>query len=97
MSCLEQEDTIVDYLPGGFDVALLPVPESLPLPVVAAPDGQLDRKQWEKAIRGLPALAEPIVIDFKEMPRTGTGKIQREELRRRYLDGAGHPGTGRWT
>lgn len=97
MSCLEQEDTIVDYLPGGFDVALLPVSESLPLPVVAAPDGQLDRKQWEKAVRGLPALAEPIVIDFKEMPRTGTGKIQREELRRRYLDGAGHPGTGRWT
>lgn len=96
-SCLEQEDVIVDYLPEGHDVALLPVLDGPPIPVVAAPDGQLDKERWRKAVRGLPELAEPIVIDFKDMPRTGTGKILREELRRRYLTGAGHPGTGRWT
>ncbi|GAA3482262.1 class I adenylate-forming enzyme family protein [Streptomyces yanii] len=96
-SCLEQEDVIVDYLPIGHEVALLPVPDGPPVVVVATPDGQLDRKLWKKAVRGLPELAEPIVIDFKDMPRTGTGKILREELRRRYLSGAGHPGTGRWT
>ncbi|MEV4314578.1 class I adenylate-forming enzyme family protein [Actinocrispum sp. NPDC049592] len=96
-SCLEHEDVIVDYLPEGHDVALLPVADGPLVPVVAAPDGRLDPKQWQRAVRGVPPLAEPIVIDFKDMPRTGTGKILRQELRRRYLDGAGHPGSGRWT
>jgi acyl-coenzyme A synthetase/AMP-(fatty) acid ligase len=95
-SCLEYEDVIVDYLPEGHDVALLPVTEGPLVPVVATPDGQLDMQQWQRAVRGVPALADPIVIDFKDMPRTGTGKILREELRRRYLDGVGHPGSGRW-
>lgn len=97
VSRIEQEDVIVDHLPARHDVALLPVPDGPPIPIVATPDGQLDREHWRKAIRGLPELAEPIVIDFKDMPRTGTGKIIREELRRRYLDGVENPGTGRWT
>lgn len=97
MSCIEQEDIIVDYLPHGHDVAVLPVPDGPPVPVVCAPDGQLDREQWRKAVRGLPELAEPIVIDLKDMPRTATGKIIREELRRLYLDDVQHPGSGRWT
>lgn len=96
-SCLELEDVIVEYLPEGHDVALLPVPDGPPIPVVGTPDGRLDTEHWRHAVRGLPELAEPIVIDFKDMPRTGTGKILREELRRRYLVGAANPGTGRWT
>lgn len=95
-SCLEHEDVIVDYLPEGYDVALLATPDGPPLPVVGSPDGRLDKAQWDRAVRGLPALAEPVVIDFKDMPRTGTGKILRQELRRRYLDGV-HPGSGLWT
>ncbi|WP_194293118.1 class I adenylate-forming enzyme family protein [Streptomyces smaragdinus] len=97
MSCLELEDTLVDRLPDGHDIALLPVPGSPPVPVVASPDGQLAKDVWETAVRGLPELAEPVVIGFKEMPRTGTGKILREQLRRQHLTGAGHPGHGRWT
>jgi len=96
-SCLELEDVIVDYLPEGHEVALLPVPDGPPVVVVATHGGQLDPQAWRRAIRNLPELADPIVIDFKDMPRTGTGKILREELRRRHLTGAGHPGTGRWT
>jgi acyl-coenzyme A synthetase/AMP-(fatty) acid ligase len=96
-SGLEHEDVIVDNLPDGHDVALLPVVDGPPVPVVATPDGRLDRERWRRAVRGLPELADPIVIDFKDMPRTGTGKILREALRRRYLDGVRQPGTGRWT
>ncbi|MCG8914933.1 acyl--CoA ligase [Actinokineospora sp. PR83] len=96
-SCLEHEDVIVDYLPDGHDVALLPVPDGPPVPVVATPDGSLDRTRWQRAVRGVPALAEPIVIAFEDMPRTGTGKILREALRTRYLEGVGNPGHGRWT
>ncbi|MEV4437043.1 class I adenylate-forming enzyme family protein [Streptomyces sp. NPDC049585] len=97
ISWLEQEDVLVDRLPVGHDVALLPVPDGPPVPVVATPDGRLDKEQWARAVRGLPAFAEPVVIAFPDMPRTGTGKIIREELRRRFLSGAEHPGTGRWT
>jgi acyl-coenzyme A synthetase/AMP-(fatty) acid ligase len=96
-SGLEHEDVIVDRLPEGHDVALLPVSDGVPVPVVAAPDGRLDQERWRRAVRGLPELADPIVIDFKDMPRTGTGKILREALRERYLKDAGRPGTGRWT
>lgn len=96
-SNLEQEDVLVDRLPGGYDVALLPAADGLPVPVVAAPDAELDKDLWQEVIRGCPPMAEPIVIDARDLPRTGTGKIIREELRGRYLGGADHPGTGRWT
>ncbi|MFE4974805.1 class I adenylate-forming enzyme family protein [Kitasatospora sp. NPDC056651] len=96
-SCLELEDVIVDKLPERHEVVLLPVPDGPPVPIVATPDGQSDRQLWGRITRGLPELAEPIVIELKDMPRTGTGKILREELRQRYLAGADHPGTGRWT
>nr|AKR54055.1 AMP-dependent synthetase [Nocardiopsis sp. CMB-M0232] len=96
-SCLELEDVLVDYLPAGYDVALLTVSDGPPVPVVATPDGRIDRERWRRAARGLPELAEPIVIGSADLPRTGTGKVLREELRRRYLTGAERPGTGRWT
>ncbi len=97
MSCLEQEDVIVDRLPAMHDVALLTVPDGPPVPIVATPDGRLDEERWRRATRGLPASAEPIVIAFRDMPRTGTGKIIREELRRQYLEKTEPPGSGRWT
>lgn len=97
MSCLEVEDVLVDSLPDGHDVALLSVADGPPVPVVAAPGGGLDRDAWTGAVRRVPPLADPVVIAPEEVPRTGTGKIRREELRRRFLDGADRPGTGRWT
>jgi acyl-coenzyme A synthetase/AMP-(fatty) acid ligase len=96
-SSLEHEDVLVDYLPESHDVALLAVPDGPPVPVVGAPRGQLDQARWRSAARRVPPLADPIVVDFRDLPRTATGKILRHELRVRYLDGAGHPGTGRWT
>ncbi|WP_226961759.1 MULTISPECIES: class I adenylate-forming enzyme family protein [Streptomyces] len=97
MSYLEQEDILVDRLPAGHDVALLTVPEGPPVPVVGTPDGTLDEERWAGATAGLPALAKPVVIASDAMPRTGTGKIVREELRRRHLGETEPPGSGRWT
>ncbi len=97
VSCLEVEDVLVDNLPEGHDVALLSVSGGPPVPVVAAPGGRLDPDAWSSAVRRLPALADPVVVAPGEVPRTGTGKIRREELRRRFLAEAGRPGTGRWT
>ncbi|MGW7536675.1 class I adenylate-forming enzyme family protein [Amycolatopsis sp. NPDC054798] len=94
---LEFEDTLVDRLPEGSDVAILPRENALPLPVVATRDGRLDETDWSVARTGLPALADPVVIKTTDMPRTATGKIVREELRRTHLDTVATPGTGRWT
>ncbi|MFC3519531.1 class I adenylate-forming enzyme family protein [Streptomonospora nanhaiensis] len=97
LSCLELEDVLVDHLPPRHDVALLAVSGGPPVPVVATPDGRLDPEVWRRAARGLPDLADPVVIALADMPRTGTGKVRREELRRRHLGEAERPGTGRWT
>jgi acyl-coenzyme A synthetase/AMP-(fatty) acid ligase len=97
LSCLELEDVLVDLLPERHDVALLAVSDGPPVPVVATPDGRLDPQAWRTAVSGLPVLADPVVVALADVPRTGTGKIRREELRRRHLGEAARPGTGRWT
>lgn len=94
---LELEDTLVDRLLEGSDVAILARPDGLPLPVVATRDGRLDAGDWERACTGLPGLAPPVVIAADDMPRTATGKIVRAALRRTYLDTTTTPGSGRWT
>ncbi|WP_327145293.1 class I adenylate-forming enzyme family protein [Nocardia sp. NBC_01327] len=94
---LEFEDTLVDRLPEGIDVAVLPRPDGPPLPIVASRGGRLNDDDWTRACTGLPELSEPVVIAAADMPRTATGKIVREELRRRYLDTVATPGSGRWT
>lgn len=97
MSCIEVEDVLVDRLPTTCEVIVLGATNRPPLPVVGTPDGRLDERAWREAVRGLPTLSDPVVIDLKDMPRTGTGKVRREELRKRYLSDADRPGTGRWT
>jgi acyl-coenzyme A synthetase/AMP-(fatty) acid ligase len=94
---LEFEDTLVDRLAEGADVAILPRNDGPPLPIVATRDGRLDEGDWARARTGLPELSDPVVIIGDDMPRTATGKIIREELRRTYLNAATAMGTGRWT
>ncbi|MFE4411167.1 hypothetical protein ACIQFZ_10705 [Streptomyces sp. NPDC093064] len=45
----------------------------------------------------LPPLGEPTVLPLDQLPLTATGKVRRQELRDRLLDGALPYGTGRWT
>jgi acyl-coenzyme A synthetase/AMP-(fatty) acid ligase len=97
MSCIELEDVLVDRLPRTCEVVVLGVTDRPPLPFVGTADGRLDESEWREAVRGLPELSDPVLIDLKDMPRTGTGKIRREELRNRYLSDSDRPGTGRWT
>ncbi|WP_218019859.1 AMP-binding protein [Rhodococcoides yunnanense] len=97
MGYLEFEDTIVDRLAEGSDVAILPRVDGPPLPVVATFDGNLDSDDWSRVITGLPELANPIIIQGDQMPRTATGKIVREKLRDTYLGSSTALGSGRWT
>ncbi|HEV7898808.1 MAG TPA: class I adenylate-forming enzyme family protein [Planosporangium sp.] len=97
LSCIELEDVLADRMPGLLEAVIIGVPGRAPLPVLCAPDG-IDRDAWRRACHDLPELADPVVLTWDEIPRTGTGKVRRQELRDRLL-GAGLEtyGLGTWT
>ncbi|UED85441.1 class I adenylate-forming enzyme family protein [Streptomyces profundus] len=97
ISCIELEDVLTDRVPAIEEVVILGSPNQKPLPVVATADGKLPDDVWAKAVADLPELADPVYITWDEMLRTGTGKVRRGEMRKRYMDDAETFGTGRWT
>lgn len=96
-SCLAIEDVIDERIPEVLECVVLGAPGRLPLPVVVTRDGALDEVGWKEAVRDLPPLDEPLVWTWEEVPRTGTGKIQRLQLRDRLAAVGETHGTGRWT
>ncbi|MER5769517.1 class I adenylate-forming enzyme family protein [Streptomyces sp. NPDC001985] len=98
VSCIELEDVLTDRIPQIEEVVVLGTPGADLLPVVCTQDGgALSPALWRGAVKDLPAFADPVYVTWDEIPRTGTGKVRRGELRARYLDGAATYGTGRWT
>ncbi|MGF1428821.1 class I adenylate-forming enzyme family protein [Kitasatospora sp. LaBMicrA B282] len=98
LSCVELEDVLHDRLPELTEAVLLDAgPGRPPLPVLVTADGTLDPARWAGAVHDLPELAEPLLLGWDSLPRTGTGKVRRHELRSRYLAGTVARGTGRWT
>lgn len=97
MSCVELEDVIDDRLAEVLECVVLGTPGQPPLPVVVTSDGRLDDIAWLAAIRDLPPLADPVVLTWDEVPRTGTGKVRRLALREQLAEVGATYGTGRWT
>ncbi|MGH3896667.1 MAG: class I adenylate-forming enzyme family protein [Pseudonocardiaceae bacterium] len=97
ISCVELEDVIDDRLAQVLECVILGTPGRPPLPVVVTGDGRLDATTWRAAVRDLPALDEPIVLTWDQVPRTGTGKVQRFALREQLANVGATYGTGRWT
>ncbi|MFE0458180.1 class I adenylate-forming enzyme family protein [Kitasatospora sp. NPDC058965] len=98
LSCVELEDVLHDRLPEVQEAVLLDGgPGGLPLPVLVTGDGEMDPARWSAAVADLPPLAAPLLLGWDDLPRTGTGKVRRHELRARHLSGAVATGTGRWT
>ncbi|GGX28532.1 class I adenylate-forming enzyme family protein [Streptomyces noursei] len=97
-SAIELEDVLLDRLPQLTEIVILPAVRRRPLPVYSTVgDRPLDPGEWQRAVRDLPDLAEPVRIAWEEFPRTGTWKIARGRLRERLMPGARPVGTGRWT
>ncbi|MBM7769878.1 acyl-coenzyme A synthetase/AMP-(fatty) acid ligase [Actinokineospora baliensis] len=96
-SCVELEDVLEERVPNVVECVVLGTPGRLPQPVVVTRDGVLDPQAWRSASRDLPALAEPVVLAWEQIPRTGTGKVRRMELRAVLRAGQDTFGTGRWT
>ncbi|WP_030759924.1 class I adenylate-forming enzyme family protein [Streptomyces griseus] len=96
-SCLRAEDMLEDLLPEALECVVLARPDAAPLPVVVTEDGTLDPASWKRAAESLPALDEPIVVGWDEVPRTGTGKVRRAPLLEQLTGSTETCGTGRWT
>jgi len=97
MSCIEVESTLLDRLERATEVLVLAVPDGPPVPVLCMRDDRLAPQEWAVATAGLPALAEPRIVPWEEVPRTATWKVRRVELRERLLGARTGPGTGQWT
>lgn len=95
--CLEIEDVVDERLPQVLECVVLGVPDGQPVPVVAVRDGALDVGAWKEAVADLPEMAEPVVVDWEDLPRTGTGKVRRGTLRERLGLPRTAAGTGKWT
>ena len=96
-SCLELEDVIADRLPRVLECVVLGRPGQSSLPVAVTEDGGLDVSAWRRAVTDLPPLADPVVMAWDDVPRTGTGKVRRSALRDRIGAAPDTYGTGRWT
>jgi acyl-coenzyme A synthetase/AMP-(fatty) acid ligase len=96
-SGVELESILLDRLERATEVVVLGVPGRPPVPVLCMRDDRLDPAEWAAATADLPALDEPIVIPWEDVPRTATWKIRRLELRELVLGTKDKIGTGRWT
>ncbi|MFC4857176.1 AMP-binding protein [Actinophytocola glycyrrhizae] len=97
MSCLAVEDLVEDLLDEVVECVVLNRRGGPPLPVVVTADGTLDRAAWTAAVADLPAMADPLVLGWDDLPRTGTGKVRRTALLAALTGSAATAGTGRWT
>ena len=75
------EDVLLSRLPEAAEVVVVETDDAL-RPVVACRDGgTVPAERWEAATAGLPALAAPRFVAWKDIPRTATGKVRRTVLR----------------
>jgi len=80
-SNLELEDILMSRLEELREIVVVPGLDGGPVPVVCTRnDEPLAPQRWKDAVAGLPAMAEPVVCRFEDLPRTGTWKIKRVEI-----------------
>ena len=80
-STLAIEDYLLDHLPFIEEVVIIRDNNGYPQPIVAIADGELFQEElWFKAIENLPHLNEPIMMEYENIPRTATMKVQRRVL-----------------
>ncbi|SES33726.1 class I adenylate-forming enzyme family protein [Actinokineospora terrae] len=83
-SNLEVEDVLMSRLEELREIVIVAGPTGEPVPIVSTrDDAPLDLERWARAVRDLPEMAQPRQIDFEELPRTSTWKIQRHQLAKR--------------
>lgn len=88
-SNLELEDVLMSRLEELLEVVIVADEGNTPVPVVCTRrDAPLDLQRWKEAVTGLPALADPVHVPFRELPRTSTWKVQRVRIREMFGEGS---------
>jgi acyl-coenzyme A synthetase/AMP-(fatty) acid ligase len=96
-SGIELESILLDRLDRAAEVIVLAMPDGPPVPVLCMRDNQLEPGEWERAAQGLPQLGEPHLVPWDKIPRTGTWKVRRTQLRGDLFGAKAGLGTGAWT
>ncbi|MBC1434888.1 acyl-CoA synthetase [Listeria rocourtiae] len=82
-STLAIEDALLDELTFLDEVVIIRGKNGSPQPIIAVSEhAEMNWDLWWKKVSDLPHLNEPILMNYEEMPRTATMKIQRLELER---------------
>lgn len=82
-STLAVEDALFARMSELVEVILVPGTDGRAVPVVCTrSDEPLDRAAWERAVAGLPTMADPVQWRLDDLPHTATTKIKRLELAR---------------
>ncbi|MFD7505919.1 class I adenylate-forming enzyme family protein [Streptomyces sp. NPDC059850] len=76
------EDILLEKFPEFLELVVLEMGGTLQPVLSLRPGTEFRRKAWESASRRLAAMAEPVIIPDSEFPRTVTGKIKRELLKK---------------
>ncbi|ALG09311.1 AMP-binding protein [Kibdelosporangium phytohabitans] len=80
-STLAVEDKLLERIATLTEVIIIPGADGRPTPVVCTKgDRPLDRGEWNRAVNGLPVMAEPVQWKHGELPQTATTKVKRLEL-----------------
>lgn len=87
-SMLAAEDTILDKLPTLTEAVFVTLPGGIQPVVCTRHDQRFDRETWAAAVAGLPRLAEPVHVAWKDMPHTATWKVKRNVLAAGLHDGS---------
>lgn len=97
LSGTELESILLDRIPNAIEVIVLGVSGSAPLPVLSLDGGSISDAEWRAATKGLPAMADPVVIAWEDLPRTSTWKVRRGALRRSLVGTELGDGVSTWT
>ena len=80
-STLALEDILLDKLDFLAEVVIIRDPKGYAQPVIAVNDGMtMDWHAWWEVTADMPHLNQAIILEWGEIPRTATMKVQRLEL-----------------
>lgn len=80
-STLALEDVLLDKLNFLAEVVIIRDPMGYAQPVIAVNDGMaMDWQAWWDLTADMPHLNQPIIMEWREIPRTATMKVQRLAL-----------------
>ncbi|MEU5404121.1 class I adenylate-forming enzyme family protein [Streptomyces sp. NPDC005963] len=83
-STLAVEDALFANLDELTEVIIVQDADGTAVPVVCTEeDKPLDQEAWRRAVRALPAMADPVHWRLADLPQTATTKIKRLELAKR--------------